>query len=169
MTLLDGHRRWRCAQENGIQTLAGYRYDDLTLIERNTLFNHLNTTSVKYNSSQELFTYLEGGEVSPATIRTCSHIQQAGDYEKLGNGMKCLNTIRKRRKSPVSYSVGINEYCKVVGNDALKHQSDALRWMLGIGSAHKLKSLIALKCPAHLIQDAVENQRPVQGTWEISA
>ena len=56
-----------------------------------------------------------------------------------------------------------------LGDNSLKHQSDALRWMMEIGSAHKLKSLISLKCPSHLIQEAVERQRPVTGTWEISA
>lgn len=169
MTLCDGHRRLETARANGVEIIQGYRYDNLTIDERNLLFKHLNTTSVKYNGAQELFTYLEGGEVSVSTVKTCSIIQKAGDYEELGQGMKCLTTIRKRRKSPTSFAIGIKEYCRIMDDNSLKTQSRCLHWMMNVGSAHKLKSLIALKCPAHLLKTAIDKARPVNGTWEITA
>jgi len=168
MTLCDGHRRVSVARQCNIKKVHGYRYDGLTLKERDVLFKILNTTSVKYSGAQELFTYLEGGEVSEQFASYCSTILRAGDHIKMGNGMKFLTTIRNSRKSPTSFYIGINEYSKLTGDKSLLTQSKVLNWMLNIGSAHGLKSLISLKCPKHLIQDAIENGKPIEGTWEIS-
>ena len=168
MTLCDGHRRVNVARQCGITTIHGYRYDGLTTKERDILFKILNTTSVKYSGAQELFTYLEGGEVSEMFAKYCASILQTGDYIKLGTGMKFLTTIRNNKKSPTSFCIGMNEYSKLTDDYSIPTRAKALNWMLNIGSAHGLKSLISLKCPSHLIQDAVENGKPVEGTWEIS-
>ena len=168
MTLCDGHRRTSVARQCDVKNIHGYRYDGLTLKERDILFKILNTTSVKYSGAQELFTYLEGGEVSEQFAGYCSAILRAGDYTKMGNGMKFLTTMRNNKKSPASYSIGMNEYAKLTDDKSLQTQARVLNWMLNIGSAHGLKSLISLKCPKHLIQDAIENDRPIEGTWEIS-
>ena len=168
MTLCDGHRRTNVARQCNVKKIHGYRYDGLTLKERDTLFKILNTTSVKYSGAQELFTYLEGGEVSEQFAKYCSSILRAGDHIKMGNGMKCLTTMRNMKKSPTSYYIGMNEYSKLTGDTSLKTQAKVLNWMLNIGSAHGLKSLISLKCPKHLIENAIENDRPIEGTWEIS-
>ena len=133
------------------------------------MFKILNTTSVKYSGAQELFTYLQGGEVSEQFAKYCATILKAGDHIRLGNGMKFLTTMRNNRKSPTSFCIGINEYAKLTEDQSITTQSKVLNWMMNIGSAHGLKSLISLKCPKHLIQDAVENDRPIEGTWEITA
>ena len=168
MTLCDGHRRVSVARQCDVKKIHGYRYDGLTLKERDILFKILNTTSVKYSGAQELFTYLEGGEVSEQFASYCSTILRAGDHIKMGDGMKFLTTMRNNKKSPASYYIGINEYSKLTGDKSITTQAKVLNWMLNIGSAHGLKSLISLKCPKHLIQDAGENDRPIAGTWEIS-
>ena len=87
MTLCDGHRRVSSARECNIGSIHGYRYNGLTLKERDSLFKILNTTSVKYSGAQELFTYLKGGEVSEQFAKYCAAIIQAGDHIKSGNGM----------------------------------------------------------------------------------
>ena len=168
MTLCDGHMRTSVARQCDVKNIHGYRYDGLTLKERDILFKILNTTSVKYSGAQELFTYLEGGEVSEQFASYCSSILRAGDHTKMGNGMKCVTTMRNRKKSPAYYFIGMNEYAKLTDDKSLQTQARVLNWMLNIGSAHGLKSLISLKCPKHLIQDAIENDRPIEGTWEIS-
>ena len=168
MTLCDGHRRASAARECEIKKMYGYKYSGLTIKERDSLFKILNTTSVKYSGAQELFTYLQGGEVSEQFARYCATILKAGDYVKSGNGMKFLITMRNNKKSPTSFVIGINEYAKLTEDHSLETQARVLNWMVNIGSAHGLKSLISLKCPKHLIQNAVENDKPIEGTWEIS-
>ena len=83
--------------------------------------------------------------------------------------MQFLNTIRNKKKSPTSYMIGVKEYCRVVGNDSMKTKAKVLDWMINIGTAHRIKALISLKCPAHLLKKAVNGRRPVTGTWEITA
>ena len=65
--------------------------------------------------------------------------------------------------------IGVKEYCRVVGSDSMKTKSNVLNWMLNVGNAHRIKALISLKCPAHLLKRAVNGKKPVQGTWEITA
>ena len=168
MTLCDGHRRVSAARECKLGKVFGYRYNGLTVKERDSLFKILNTTSVKYSGAQELFTYLKGGEVSEQFAKHCAQILQAGDYVKSGNGMKFLITMRNNKKSPTSFCIGMNEYAKLTEDQSIRTQAKVLNWMVNIGSAHGLKSLISLKCPKHIIQNAVENDRPIEGTWEIS-
>ena len=169
MTTINGHQRVKSAHDNGTKTIMAYRYDGLTEEERNTLFTHLNSTSTPYTGSQKLFTYLNGGKVDSIFEKHVIKIMDVGDNYRRGHGMKFLNTIRKQRKSPASYVIGIKEYCKVVGDESPKTEAKVLNWMINIGSPHRLKSLISLKCPAKLLTKAVETSRPIQGTWEITA
>jgi|TARA_Y100000310_G_scaffold29067_1_gene27633 hypothetical protein len=169
MTLINGHRRVESARLNGITSLTAYRYDGLTEEERNILFRHLNTTSVSYSGSQKLHTFLKGGTVDSAFARACNDLIDIGDSVELGNGMQFLTTIRNKKKSPSSYMIGVKEYCKVVGSDSMKTKAKVLDWMMNIGSAHRIKALIHLKCPAHLLKKAINGRRPITGTWEITA
>jgi len=169
MTLINGHRRVESARLNGVTTVTAYRYDGLTEEERNILFRHLNTTSVSYSGSQKLYTFLNGGTVDSSFEKTCHELIDVGDSVQLGNGMNLLNTIRNKKKSPTSYMIGVKEYCRVVGDDSMKTKAKVLDWMINVGSAHRIKALISLKCPAHLLKKAVNGRRPVIGTWEITA
>ena len=169
MTTINGHQRVKSAHYNETKTIMAYRYDGLTEDERNILFAHLNSTSTPYTGSQKLFTYLNGGKVDSAFENHVIRILDVGDNYKRGHGMKFLNTIRKQRKSPASYTIGIKEYCRVVGDNSKKTEAKVLNWMINIGSPHRLKSLISLKCPSKLLTRAVENSKPIQGTWEITA
>ena len=169
MTLINGHRRVESARVNGITELTAYRYDGLTEEERNILFTHLNTTSVKYSGSQKLHTYLTGGVVDKEFSDVCNTIRNIGDYNGHNNGANFLDIMRNRKTSPVSFLRGIREYCKVVNSDSMKTKYDVLDWMVNIGTAHRIKALISLKCPAHLLKKAINSKKPVMGTWEITA
>ena len=169
MTLINGHRRVESARVNGITELTAYRYDGLTEEERNILFTHLNTTSVKYCGSQKLHTYLTGGVVDKGFSDVCDAIINIGDYNGHNNGSNFLDIMRNIKTSPVSFLRGVREYCKVGNSDAMKTQYDVLDWMVNIGTAHRIKALISLKCPAHLLKKAVNSKKPVMGTWEITA
>ena len=169
MTLINGHRRTICAKANGIESLMAYRYDGLSKTERDILFKHLNTTSNSYSGSQMLHTFLCGGKVEDQYANDCNTIIQIGDYEKIGVGMEYLQTIRDKRKSPNSFLSGVYEYCKVIGDQSIREKNKVLHWMLYVGTAHRIKSLISLKCPAHLIKKAVNTKKPVMGTWVITA
>ena len=169
MTLINGHRRVESALLNGVTTVTAYRYDGLTEEERNILFRHLNTTSVAYSGSQKLYTFLNGGTVDSPFEKTCHELIDIGDSVERGNGMQFLNTIRNKKKSPTSYMIGVKEYCRVIGNDSMNTKAKVLDWMINIGTAHRIKALISLKCPAHLLKKAVNGRRPVMGTWEITA
>jgi hypothetical protein len=162
MTLINGHRRVASARLNRINTVTAYRYDGLTEEERGVLFRHLNTTSVPYSGSQKLHTFLNGGTVDSLFEKTCHELIDIG-------GLEILRTIRNQKKSPTSYMIGVKEYCRVVGSDSMKTKSNILNWMLNVGNAHRIKALISLKCPAHLLKRAVNGKKPVQGTWEITA
>jgi len=169
MTLINGHRRIESARLNGVSFVTAYRYDGLTVEERDILFRHLNTTSVAYSGSQKLYTFLNGGTVDSSFEKTCHELIDVGDSIELGTGMKYLNTIRNKKKSPTSYMIGVREYCRAIGDDSMKTKAKVLDWMLHVGTAHRIKALISLKCPAHLLKKAVNAKRPVIGTWEITA
>ena len=51
----------------------------------------------------------------------------------------------------------------------MKTKAKVLDWMVNVGTAHRIKALISLKCPAYLLKKAVNGSRPVMGTWEITA
>ena len=51
----------------------------------------------------------------------------------------------------------------------MKTKYGVLDWMVNVGTAHRIKALISLKCPAHLLKKAVNSKNPVMGTWEITA
>ena len=169
MTLINGHRRVESARLNGITVVTAYRYDGLTEEERNILFRHLNTTSVSYSGSQKLFTFLNGGTVDSSFAKACNELIDIGDSVQRGNGMQFLTTIRNHKKSPTSYMIGVKEYCRVVGDDSMRTKAKVLDWMINVGTAHRIKALISLKCPAHLLKKAVNGRRPITGTWEITA
>ena len=169
MILINGHRRVKSAQLNGITTITAYRYDGLTEEERDILFRHLNTTSVSYSGSQKLHTFLKGGTVDTSFTKTCHEVIDILDSVERGSGMRFLQAIRNKKKSPTSYIIGVKEYCKVVGDDSMRTKAKVLNWMLNVGTAHRIKALISLKCPAHLLKRAVNGGKPVIGTWEITA
>jgi len=169
MLKINGHRRVEAARLNGITTVTAYRYDGLTEEERNILFRHLNETSLGLTGSQKLHIFLNGGLVDARFENSCHDLIRIGDAIESGLGMQFLETIRNKKKSPTTFMIGIDEYCKVVGSDSMKTKAKVLDWMLNVSTAHRIKALVGLKCPAHLLKRAVDNGRPVMGTWEITA
>ena len=169
MININGHRRVESARQSGIKYVTGFRYDGLTEVERNTLFRHLNETSLSLNGAQKLHIFLNGGLVDGDFESSCHNVIRIGDSITPGVGMKYLQTIRNRKKSPTTFMIGVSEYCKVVGNNSMKTKAKVLDWMINVGTAHRIKSLVGLKCPARLLKKAVDNKKPVMGTWEITA
>ena len=169
MLTINGHRRIESARQNGITTVTAYRYDGLTEEERNILFRHLNETSVSLSGSQKLHIFLNGGLVDTSFESTCHDLINIGDSVTLGTGMEYLQTIRNKKKSPTTFMIGVNEYCKVVDNNSMKTKAKVLDWMINVGTAHRIKALVGLKCPARLLKRAVDGRKPVMGTWEITA
>ena len=169
MLKINGHRRVESARQNGITTLTAYRYDDLTEEERNILFRHLNETSLSLTGAQKLHIFLNGGLVDGEFESACHSIIRIADSIAPGAGMKYLETIRNKKKSPTTYIIGVNEYCRVVNNRSVKTKAKVLDWMLNVGTAHRIKALVGLKCPARLLKRAVNGRKPVMGTWEITA
>tara|TARA_Y100000034_G_scaffold96541_1_gene117596 strand:+ start:815 stop:1540 length:726 start_codon:yes stop_codon:yes gene_type:complete len=166
---INGHRRIESARQNGITTVTAYRYDGLTEEERSILFRHLNETSLSLSGSQKLHIWLNGGLVDNEFEKTCNDLMDIGDSVALGTGIKYLNTIRNKKKSPTTFMIGVREYCRVVDDNSIKTKAKVLDWMLNVGTAHRIKALVGLKCPAHLLKRAVDRKKPVMGTWEITA
>ena len=169
MTLINGHRRVKSAKENGIETIAGYRYNGLTSDERDILFEHLNSTAVHYSGKQKLFTYLEGGKVNDEFLDVCRQLEEIGKRSKFKNGRETLVWIRNQKLSPNTYLIAIDEYCKITQDKSMKTKVKVFNWLIDIGQPSRLKDLIRLKCPAHLIERAVNAKRPITGTWSITA
>ena len=116
-----------------------------------------------------LYTFLNGGTVEPSFAKKCQELIRIGDSIHPGKGMQYLEIIRNKKKSPKSFLTGISEYCKVIVNDSVKTKAKVLDWMINVGTAHRIKALISLKCPAHLLKKAINGSKPVMGTWEITA
>ena len=169
MTLINGHRRVKSARENGLKTISGYRYNGLTSIERDILFEHLNSTSVHYGGKQKLFTYLEGGRVNDEFLDVCRQLETIGERSKFKDGTKTLVWIRNQKLSPNTYLIAIDEYCKVVQDKSIGTKVKVFNWLVDIGKPSRLKDLIRLKCPSHLLERAVNNNKPISGTWTITA
>ena len=169
MFTINGHRRIESARQSGVTTVTAYRYDGLTEEERNILFRHLNETSVSLSGSQKLHIFLNGGLVDHEFEKNCYDLMAIGDSIEPGAGMEYLTTIRNKKKSPTTFMIGVQEYCKVVDDSSVKTKAKVLDWMLNVGTAHRIKALVGLKCPAHLLKKAVNGRKPVMGTWEITA
>jgi hypothetical protein len=169
MTLINGHRRVKSAKENGIETIAGYSYNGLTSVERDILFEHLNSTSCNYSGKQKLFTYLEGGKVNDEFLDVCHQLEAIGKKSKFKNGREALVWIRNQGLSPNTYLIAIDEYCKVVQDKSINTKVKVFDWLVDVGRPNRLKDLIRLKCPSHLLERAVNNKRPISGTWSITA
>ena len=150
MFKINGHRRVKAARLNGITTVTAYRYDGLTEEERNILFRHLNETSLSLTGAQKLHIFLNGGLVDTEFERACNDLIKIGNYIKSGNGVEFLKTIRNKKKSPTTFMIGVHEYCKVVDDRSMKTKAKVLYWMLNVSTAHRIKALVGLKCPAHL-------------------
>jgi hypothetical protein len=168
-TLINGHRRVKSARENGIKTISGYRYDGLTSRERDVLFEHLNSTSCNYSGSQKLHTYLEGGLVNDDFLLICKELEKIGSRSKFKNGREALVWIRNKRLSPNTYLIAVDEYCKVIQDKSLATKVKVFNWLIDVGQPNRLKDLIRLKCPAHLLQRAINTRKPISGTWTITA
>ena len=169
MTLINGHRRVKSAKESGIKTITGYKYSGLTSDERDTLFEHLNSTAVNYGGKQKLFTYLEGGKVNDEFLDVCKEVEEIGKRSKFKDGRETLVWIRNQRLSPNTYLIAIDEYCKIAQDTSMRTKVKVFNWLVDIGKPSRLKDLIRLKCPAHLIEKAINNRRPITGTWTITA
>ena len=169
MLTINGHRRIESARQGGVTTVTAYRYDGLTEEERNILFRHLNETSLSLKGSQKLHIFLNGGLVDDDFGNTCRDLINIGDSVSLGTGMKYLRTIRTKKKSPTTFMIGVHEYCRVVDNHSVITKAKVLDWMINVGTAHRIKALVGLKCPARLLKKAVDRRQPVMGTWEITA
>ena len=169
MIKINGHRRVESARLNGITHVTAYRYDGLTEEERNILFRHLNETSLGLTGSQKLHIFLNGGLVDTSFENACHDLIRIGDTIEPGFGLELLGKIRNKKKSPTTFMIGVHEYCKVVGNDSMGTKAKVLDWMLNVSTAHRIKALVGLKCPARLLKKAVDNGKPVMGTWEITA
>ena len=92
-----------------------------------------------------------------------------GRHTNLKDGRKCLVFIRNKQLSPNTYLIAVNEYCKVTQDTSLKTKAQVMNWLMEVGNPNRLKDLIRLKCPAHLLEKAVRTGKPIAGTWTITA
>ena len=58
---------------------------------------------------------------------------------------------------------------EVIEDKSMHTKVKVFNWLVDIGKPSRLKDLIRLKCPSHLIEKAVRTNKPITGTWTITA
>ena len=168
-TVINGHRRWMAAKAAGLQEIDAFVYD-ITEKEMDELFLALNTTGRKFTSGEELFTHLNGGQITKKTMNAINGIVKLSVYGKKTPDHH-LQIIRAGRKSPITYNTAIQMFTKLTEEtrrgSLLKWQFLCLEWITKVSNPYKLKNFCDDNIDADVMLDAVKEQKPIKRSWSI--
>ena len=159
--IIDGNRRLKALQLLGVKKVAIVQHNSTTHKVFDDLFVACNENTMSINACQELERYLNGAKIKKTTYNAIKKLQDIG-------GKTVLRQIVNVNKSPITFSIGICQLGLYTGNTSKKFFKAALRWMLRVGSAYRLKSAINEQIPVNRLVHAIENQTPLVSRWHKS-
>ena len=159
--VIDGNRRLRALQLLKVKKVAVVQHNSTTHKTFDDLFVACNENTMSINACQELERYLNGAKIKRSTYVAIKRIQDIG-------GKATLRRIVNVNKSPVTFAIGIGQLSSYTGYSDKKFLKLALKWMLNVGSAYRLKASINELIPVTRLVNAIETQTPLIAKWHQS-
>ena len=159
--IIDGNRRLRALQILGVKKVAVIKHNSTTHTTFDDLFVACNESTMLINACQELERYLNGAKVKKTTYYSIKKVEEIG-------GKPTLRQIVNVGKSPVSFAIGLGQLRVYTGRSDTKFLKLGLKWMLGVGSAYRLKAAINEYVPVTRLVKCIETQTPLVSKWHKS-
>ena len=158
--LVAGHRRLNVFKDLGIEYIPAIINNNITSKNYDKMFVADHEDTMQLTTAQECERYLMGAKhISSKTLKAIKRLERIG-------GRETIKRIVKENRSPNTYLIGIDFYTGYIKNrGSLKSERQALYWMFNIGKAYQLKTAIKSLADAKIIQDCVENRKPLKIDW----
>ena len=159
MKLIDGHRRLSCFLDLQLPTIPAIINPAINSLNYDKTFVIANENSMKIDATQETERYLMGAKtISNKVLKSIKLIEDIG-------GKNSIRRIVSMKKSPSTYVIGINMYCSYTKQNTRKAKRQCLYWMFNVGTAYMLKTAMSLFIPSDLLQQYVEQRKPMVAEW----
>ena len=159
--VIDGNRRLSVARDLGEKYIQCVRLNSTSHKDFDDIFVRCHEDTMAISACQQLERYLKGAKVSKFLETVI------GVLEKVG-GKRLLKRIVNLNKSPFSYYIGLSMYSKYTGKKDIATMKQVMYWMMNVGSAYKLKSLIGDYIPVKMLHTAVTNRKLIKSHWYIN-
>ena len=160
-TVIDGNRRLTALKILGVKEAPVVMHNSTSHITFDNLFVSCNEDTMKINACQELERYLNGAKVKATTLYSIQRVEEIG-------GKRALRQIVNVSKSPITFSIALGQIRTYTGRTDKLFLQKALRWMLTVGSAYRLKSAINEFIPVPRLMKAIETGTPLVSKWHKS-
>ena len=151
--LINGNRRLAVHKDLGKKTIKAIRHNSESHVLFDEYFVESNIVEV-ISGSQWAWRYLKGASV-PSKLRSIFK------FLKRVGGESCLRRMVELKKSPVSFAIGVNMFRNYTGNVSNTMAKKVIYWMLYVGSAYRLKSLIGEYIPTQVLVNAVKEKKQI--------
>lgn len=155
MQLIDGHRRLACAEELGMSEVPVI-IENIEDVDKDIVYEDINTTARKINESDQLFVYLNGGRVSRQVNHAIERIMSITDNKDI------LMQMFQSRKSP-THTWHI--YNKLINYATPPNNKIALEWVVKYETAYRLRRAINDGIAPKVILEAIKKDVPLKQRW----
>ena len=159
--VIDGNRRLSALTKLGVKQAPVVMHNSDSPKIFDDLFVACNEDSMPINACQELERYLNGAKVKATTLHAIEKVKEVG-------GVRVLRQIVNVGKSPITFSIALGMIRNYTGIVDKKFLNKALKWMLTVGSAYRLKASIADYIPVPRLVNAIETGTPLVAKWHKS-
>jgi len=160
-TVIDGNRRLKALNIIGVKKAPVVMHNSTSDKRFDDLFVSCNEDSMPINACQELERYLNGAKVKATTLHAIEKVREVG-------GIKVLRQIVNVGKSPITFSIALSMIRCYTGIVDKRFLNKALKWMLTVGSAYRLKASIGDFIPVPRLVNAIESGIPLVAKWHQS-
>ena len=160
-TVIDGNRRLTALNIIGVKEAPVVMHNSTSNKHFDDLFVSCNEDTMQISACQELERYLNGAKVKATTLVAIEKVREIG-------GIKVLRQIVNVGKSPITFSIAIGMIRVYTGRSDKVFLRKALKWMLTVGSAYRLKASIADYIPVPRLIKAIETGTPLVAKWHKS-
>ena len=160
-TVIDGNRRLTALKHLGVKEAPVVMHNSTSHKVFDELFVACNEDTMSINACQELERYLNGAKVKTTTLVAIEKVKEVG-------GVRVLRQLVNVGKSPITFSIALGMIRTYTGITDKLFLRKALKWMLTVGSAYRLKASIADYIPVPRLVNAIETGTPLVAKWHKS-
>ena len=160
-TVIDGNRRLTALKHLGVKEAPVVMHNSTSHKVFDELFVSCNEDTMPINACQELERYLNGAKVKTTTLHAIEKVKEVG-------GVRVLRQIVNVGKSPITFCIALGMIRTYTGITDKIFLRKALKWMLTVGSAYRLKASIADYIPVPRLVNAIETGTPLVAKWHKS-
>ena len=160
-TVIDGNRRLAALKIIGVKEAPVVVHNSTSNKHFDDLFVSCNEDTMQISACQELERYLNGAKIKATTLVAIEKVREIG-------GIRVLRQIVNVGKSPITFSIAVGMIRAYTGRSDKVFLRKALKWMLTVGSAYRLKASIADYIPVSRLIKAIETGTPLVAKWHKS-